>query len=136
MIGFESMCAYYEIFISLAKCDHMVFKMNGYNNAITYPNVLGDHKNCRLGKWYLTDAKEALGDASNYDLIDEPHANVHQYMNSGLETINENGDLKSAMGMFDTAENNSTRLFDILDSLVHEIIEKKSKNYKNTHLED
>ncbi|MBT0611449.1 CZB domain-containing protein [Campylobacter hyointestinalis subsp. hyointestinalis] len=135
MIGFESMCAYYEIFISLAKCDHVVFKINGYNNAITYPNSLGDHKNCRLGKWYLADAKEVLGDATNYALIDEPHANVHKYVNGGLDIINEEGNLRSAIDMFNHAEENSNRLFEILDNLVNEIIEKKSKNYKSAHLD-
>ncbi|CUU84929.1 Uncharacterised protein [Campylobacter hyointestinalis subsp. hyointestinalis] len=32
-------------------------------------------------------------------------------------------------------EENSNRLFEILDNLVHEIIEKKSKNYKSAHLD-
>jgi methyl-accepting chemotaxis protein len=43
-----------RVFMSLAKLDHVIWKVNTYLSAITKKEQFAfvDHHNCRLGKWY------------------------------------------------------------------------------------
>ena len=49
-----------RVFMSLAKLDHVLWKVNTYLSAITHKEQFAfvDHHNCRLGKWYYEAQKE------------------------------------------------------------------------------
>jgi len=69
-----------QIFIVLAKIDHIIYKSNTYN-AIVEAKVktkFSNHKECRLGKWYNTTGKDHFGKTPSYAKMDTPHAIVHQ----------------------------------------------------------
>ena len=51
-----------EAFVSLAKLDHIAFKLNGYKEIFSKSGKqLADHTSCRLGKWLASTGKEDLG---------------------------------------------------------------------------
>jgi len=51
-----------KLFMILIKIDHILFKSNAYSSVLSENRVqeFGDHKSCRLGKWYLEDGKRHL----------------------------------------------------------------------------
>src|SRR3989339_540183 len=52
-----------ELFITLAKLDHIAFKLSGYSAVFKDDHnfKFSDHTSCRFGKWYLGDAKRSFG---------------------------------------------------------------------------
>lgn len=69
-----------EIFMSLAKLDHVIWKVNTYisilEGAPSFKFV--DHHNCRLGKWYYEgDGKKSFSKLSSYSALEPYHARVH-----------------------------------------------------------
>ena len=123
-----------SLFIVLVKIDHILFKSNAYASLISENDKAEfvDHKNCRLGKWYLSEGKEHLGHTDSYKLIDEPHAIVHNNVLSNLDYIknhtamnpeNENNIINN----FKHMEEASKKLFNILDSAIMEIDPTKQK---------
>ena len=117
-----------SLFMVLVKIDHILFKSNAYTAVIseTKDSVFADHKNCRLGKWYLNAGKEHYGHTNGYKLIDAPHAKVHnsvlknaEFVKNGtaMEPVNEH----VIIGNFKEMEAESGKLFDILDGIVAEL---------------
>jgi methyl-accepting chemotaxis protein len=117
-----------SLFMVLVKIDHILFKSNAYTSVIAQKSLasFGDHKGCRLGKWYLDEGKERYGHTKSYALIDEPHAKVHTNVlknikivdaGSVMEPKNEN----EIINNFRVMEDESAKLFDILDRVVSEL---------------
>jgi methyl-accepting chemotaxis protein len=77
--------------LSLVKADHVVYKQRAYRaveagDAECSKLVAVDHKNCRLGKWYLSDAaRSQFGKHPRFAALDTPHAGVHQAAHRALE---------------------------------------------------
>ncbi len=119
------------LFMVLVKIDHILFKSNAYT-AVVSANPLTlfvDHKNCRLGKWYLGDGKKYYGHTQGYKLIDAPHAKVHEsviknaeFVKNGIATDARNEE--SIINNFRDMEVESRKLFDILDGITEELIPK------------
>ncbi len=69
-----------EIFMSLAKLDHVIWKVNTYLSVIEEKPAMTfvDHTKCRLGKWYYDgQGKEHFSHLSSYKMMDSCHAQVH-----------------------------------------------------------
>ena len=122
----ENLLISYEIFVLLAKVDHIVFKFNAYSSIFenNLKDAMSDHHNCRLGKWYETgDGFKAFGHTNNYRSIEAPHKIVHDKV---LESIScmERGDCikdaKTIIGNFTTVEDESKKLFSLLSNLIIE----------------
>ena len=69
-----------QTFMSLAKLDHVLWKVNTYLSVIagepTFPFV--DCHDCRLGKWYYEgEGQDAFSTTSSYASLEPPHARVH-----------------------------------------------------------
>jgi uncharacterized protein YoxC len=70
-----------SVFMSLAKLDHMVWKVNTYLSVNRGEPVFQfvDHHNCRLGKWYYAgEGKEFFANSNHYAALERPHATVHE----------------------------------------------------------
>lgn len=117
-----------SLFMVLVKIDHILFKSNAYASVVGEKNVssFSDHRNCRLGKWYLGAGKDVYGHTQNYKLIDAPHAKVHDFAllnvkyvddGSAMDPKNEKAIIKNFEGM----EEESAKLFAILDKIVQEL---------------
>jgi methyl-accepting chemotaxis protein len=85
-------------FVSLVKMDHIIYMQNAFRAFDLYDNpeseeakaVKTDHKNCRLGKWYLGLGQETFGETSAYKSLDLPHSKVHSSVHRALELVHKN----------------------------------------------
>jgi len=81
---FETLDISNQVFVNLAKIDHVIYKNNMYaylfGQVDKFNNV--DHHNCRLGKWYDGGVgKKQFGDMPSYSKLEKPHSIVHTYAN-------------------------------------------------------
>lgn len=114
-----------EMFINLAKLDHIVFKFNGYDAVFKddHSFTFSDHFSCRFGKWYMNEGKEIFSKTLSYSKIDPIHKTVHENVKSIPKFI-EDGAVKNAdkiISAFDLAEKASRELFVVLDTMANEI---------------
>jgi methyl-accepting chemotaxis protein len=123
-----------SLFMVLVKIDHILFKSNAYTAVISENKEapISTHQECRLGKWYLGAGKEHYGHTNGYKLIDAPHAKVHnsvlknvEYIKNGtaMEIANE----QTVIANFKEMEEESEKLFNILDGITNELIPSSSK---------
>ena len=116
-----------RLFTTLIKIDHILFKSNTYSSVLSEKKVqeFGDHKSCRLGKWYLSEGKENFGETPSYKAADMPHSQVHTYALKNIIYV-EQGDAMDPQNKeeivknFIEMEKNSQELFTLLDNMVIE----------------
>lgn len=114
-----------ELFITLAKLDHIAFKLSGYNAVFKDDHnfKFSDHTSCRFGKWYLSDGKETFAKTSSYAKVDPIHKIVHDRVRAIPDAI-QGGIIKNASKIvtgFSEAEKASKELFVVLDAMAEEI---------------
>ena len=113
-----------RVFMSLAKLDHILWKVNTYYSAITKEEQFKfvDHHNCRLGKWYYEgDGKELFSKSSHYRELENPHATVHNGTHKVFDLMVEKDVNKAAMiAAFEEMEQGSTEVFAVLDKILHD----------------
>ena len=117
-----------SLFMVLVKIDHILFKSNAYASVVgeRLDAAFSDHKSCRLGKWYLGAGKETYGHTQNYKFIDEPHAKVHDNALKNIKFVEEGSAMdpkneKVIISNFEVMEDESSKLFAILDRIVEEL---------------
>jgi methyl-accepting chemotaxis protein len=115
------------LFTTLVKIDHIMYKSYAYSAVVTEVEEieLGDHKNCRLGKWYSGDGKDLFGDTKSFADIDAPHAEVHKYAMKNMSYVREGSAMEPKnkqyiLANFEDMEKYSTELFNVLDAMVKE----------------
>jgi len=120
-------------FGSLAKMDHIIYMQNAYR-AVELSDtpdcdeakvVKVDHKNCRLGKWYLQDGKNDFGKTSNYPKLELPHSLVHSNVHRALELgqqdwIKDAHIRKQLLSHLQDAENASSQVIQLISDMVNE----------------
>ncbi len=113
-----------RVFMSLAKLDHILWKVNTYYSAITKEEQFKfiDHHNCRLGKWYNEgDGKENFSKTPSYSKLENPHAAVHNQTHKVFDLMVESSiDIKTLTNTFRSMESESDEIFIILDKILHE----------------
>ena len=113
-----------RVFMSLAKLDHILWKVNTYYSAITRKEQFKfvDHHNCRLGKWYYEgDGKENFSNTSHYKALEDPHATVHNGTHKVFDImVQENVDAKALVAAFKEMEDGSVKIFATLDKILHD----------------
>ncbi|MDH4945287.1 methyl-accepting chemotaxis protein [Sulfurimonas sp. C5] len=113
-----------RVFMSLAKLDHVLWKVNTYLSAVTQKEQFAfvDHHNCRLGKWYYEgEGKEAFSHTSHYSQLEAPHAIVHNGTHKVFDLIkDESIDLQALKAAFEEMEKGSDSVFNILDTILHD----------------
>ena len=113
-----------RIFISLAKIDHVLFKVKGYRGVLNNGEIeLTTHENCRFGKWINNEGKEIFQKTTAYKQIETPHKVVHNSVNTALECVKTGNclnDINYVKNLFNEAEKASTELFHILNDMLNE----------------
>ncbi|MCK9472371.1 nitrate- and nitrite sensing domain-containing protein [Sulfurimonas sp.] len=114
-----------ELFITLAKLDHIAFKLSGYSAVFKDDHnfKFSDHTSCRFGKWYMGDAKASFSLTASYGKIDPIHKTVHDKVRTIPDYIKD-GSVKNAdkiIAAFGDAERASKELFITLDTMAEEI---------------
>ena len=113
-----------RVFMSLAKLDHILWKVNTYFSAVTKKEQFKfvDHHNCRLGKWYYEgDGAEHFSKTAHYQSLENPHAIVHNGTHKVFNLISqENIDKDTLVKAFEEMEHGSEEVFRILDEILHD----------------
>ncbi|EAK9945899.1 chemotaxis protein [Campylobacter lari] len=115
-----------EIFISLAKLDHIAFKLNGYNEIIhASGKTLSDHLSCRLAKWISGIGKERFSNGRAFGKLNLPHQKVHENINQAITLASEeNTSSKLVQNQIldkcANAEKSSEDLFEIFKEMLNE----------------
>jgi methyl-accepting chemotaxis protein len=113
-----------RIFMSLAKLDHVLWKVNTYYSAITKEKQFAfvDHKNCRLGKWYYEgEGKQNFSKTPHYKNLEAPHAIVHNGTHKVFDLMVEDKvDINKLHEAFKEMEEGSDMIFTILDDILHD----------------
>ncbi len=113
-----------RIFMSLAKLDHILWKVNTYYSAITKEEQFKfvDHHNCRLGKWYYEgDGKQNFSHTSHYSQLENPHATVHNGTHKVFDLmVQENYSINEMVEAFEEMEEGSDAVFATLDKILHD----------------
>jgi len=113
-----------RVFISLAKLDHILWKVNTYYSAITKEEQFKfvDHHSCRLGKWYYEgEGKEHFSNSLYYKDLEIPHATVHNGTKKVFELIKDsNSRANLLIDAFKEMEEGSDKIFEILDKILHD----------------
>ena len=113
------------IFMSLAKLDHVIWKVNTYLSVIEQePNFeFVDCHNCRLGKWYYEgDGQRSFAATSSFRRLEAPHHRVHEATRRVFDLL-ESGlsrdDSTIADALIDM-EQSSDGVFEHLDAILAE----------------
>jgi len=113
-----------RVFMSLAKLDHILWKVNTYYSAITHKEQFNfvDHHNCRLGKWYYEgEGKEHFAKTPHYQMLEKPHAVVHNGTKKIFDLMNTSDiNIDAMIKAFKEMENGSVEVFKTLDMILHE----------------
>ena len=114
-----------RLFTTLVKVDHIIFKSRAYSAILlTNQNAnFADHKNCRMGKWYLGIGKERFGHTQAFKEMDIPHAKVHDMTFANMEyvhndTVIKGDNPKIIVKNFTAMEDASSTLFEKLDGML------------------
>jgi methyl-accepting chemotaxis protein len=112
-----------QVFVVLAKIDHIIFKANAYRDIIAGEKMsdFSTHSNCRLASWYKSTGKERFGTISSYKALASPHKIVHDMVHNNLKSIDtriENQD--EIVKNFENMESASDSLFIALDDMIKE----------------
>ncbi|WP_345980487.1 methyl-accepting chemotaxis protein [Sulfurimonas sp. HSL3-2] len=113
----------HELFVNMAKLDHMIFKTNAYSAIFDgkTDQKVSDHTNCNLGKWYANEGKADFQHSSSFAGIEAPHEQVHKNIKSAMDML-ESGNIKNdeIIKLFKNAEEASNKLFQLLDTMVRD----------------
>lgn len=110
-----------NIFVSLAKVDHVIWKVNTYLSVSRKEPAFDfvDHHNCRLGKWYYEgEGKEFFSTSPHFHDLEQPHSEVHGSTRDVFATLNkEQLDYSALMPALRKMEKASELVFDYLDRI-------------------
>ena len=113
-----------RIFMSLAKLDHVIWKVNTYLSALTKEEQFAfvDSHNCRLGKWYYEgEGADFFNKTSSYKLLETPHAHVHSSTKRIFDLMKtEDIHSKNFVSVIEEMEQESDKLFGVLDNMLSE----------------
>ncbi len=121
-----------RLFTTLVKVDHIIFKSKAYSTVLEADAsaVFADHKNCRMGKWYLGIGHDRFGNTKAFAQMDAPHAVVHNSVFKNIEFVKHGTTLKfdnpkHIVANFSAMEEASVELFTKLDAMIEEYGQSK-----------
>ena len=117
--GFDD-CTEDAALINFGRSDHSAFKkrvLDGVlNRSALHSHDLPDHRNCRLGKWYLAAQSTPIGSLPSFRQLDAPHALVHEHGKRALD-CKDQGNVDKAMLEIGELENASKQVLALLGEL-------------------
>ncbi len=113
-----------RVFVTLAKLDHVIWKINTYLSILKKEPVFKfvDYHNCRLGKWYYEgEGKRNFSHVHSYQDLEGPHAVVHNGTKTILEDLEQGKfDLDVFVKSIEEMEKGSEGVFEFLDRILAE----------------
>jgi len=116
-----------QLFTSLAKIDHVLFKQKAYSSVLAdeLEHTFVDHTQCKFGQWYYSDGINFFGKTASFKKIDSYHHDVHKYVLENMKYVEEKVHNKKEivpiiLENFVKIEDVSAKLFELFDSMVIE----------------
>ena len=120
MLGRIAELSLHDKIIRLAKADHVIWKKRLVDMSVgrlaLKADELSDHRNCRLGKWYYSDASERYRNNAAFRHLEQPHAAVHQHGKEAARLFGM-GKLHEALAEIGKVEEASVQVLADLDRL-------------------
>ncbi|MDY0238568.1 MAG: methyl-accepting chemotaxis protein [Campylobacterales bacterium] len=119
----------HELFLSLAKIDHTIFKTNGYLAVFTDDkDAKADNaSSCRFNSWYKNEGSDIFSKYSSFEKIAKPHVIVHDSILKVFQILKNNETLmkgEEIKSLFDEAEKRSKELFVYMDDILKEHVNR------------
>lgn len=77
--------------LNLARTDHLNLRWRVYNMLLGYEtideNVVGNPKDCRLGRWYYSSGIESFRDNEIFKSIEKPHNLLHEWAKESVLAV-------------------------------------------------
>ena len=121
-----------RVFMSLAKLDHIVWKVNTYLSVLDQEPSFAfvDDHNCRLGKWYYNgDGQSAFAQTASFGALEKPHAEVHQATKRVFDLLESgvDSDEDAIVDALENMEQASIGVFDCLDRILQEKADESAR---------
>jgi len=114
------------VFVILAKIDHTIYKSNAYS-SIFRREVKSDFNSvteCKLGKWYNTQAKDKFSHTQSYSLVDVPHRTIHLLVDKNISFISAGDKVvenkNEIIQNFENIELEGKKLYKLMEDMVDE----------------
>ena len=120
----------FALFLSNFKIHHIIFKSNAYSsvvNGTVTEELKQDYRHCGFGAWYYNEGQKHFGSNPTFKKMEAHHKRFHDEINDNLECALSGGCIAKAgskdeiIQRFKAAEEESNKLFDLMDQLVDEI---------------
>jgi len=115
-----------NVFVVLAKIDHILYKSRAYNSMISLKPILKEvnaHQ-CNLGVWYDGEGKARFANTASYPKLAAPHECVHKNANTNLHYLSGNVEedtlahAEEIISNFNRMEEASEELFILMDKML------------------
>lgn len=110
--------------VEIYKTDHLLWRWRVYNMLLDHEkvdiNVVGDYKQCRLGKWYYGIDCEKFRNNKTFIELEESHIELHKEAKNAVLAYERN-DINSAEQGLEKMDMCSRKVFAILDELKKEL---------------
>lgn len=107
--------------IDMAITDHLRWRWRIYNMIIGYETIheheVGDHHQCRLGKWIEGSASKNPAFANSLRKLEKPHSDIHSLAKRAVTTYNS-GDTNGAKATLDEIDRVSGIIIEELNALM------------------
>ncbi|MBN2782226.1 MAG: CZB domain-containing protein [Campylobacterales bacterium] len=120
-----------KLIMTLVKVDHIMFKSHAYSSMIHEKRIFTfeDKHNCKTGKWFNGVGKENFAKTKAYKALDSHHTAVHKFAENNLKfidskTVMDKENRKSIVDNFTGMEEESSKMFSLMDSM---LLEKNTK---------
>ncbi|MBL1243770.1 MAG: HAMP domain-containing protein [Sulfurimonas sp.] len=107
-----------ELFLNMAKLDHMVYKNYSYASMLDgkVDSQLDAHMSCSFTKWCESEGKKEFANKSDFHAIAPAHKKIHDNISKMISLINS-GKIDEIIALFKDTELSSSDLFRYLDSI-------------------
>ncbi len=110
--------------LDICKTDHLMWRWRVYNMILGYEKIdtdtIGTHLDCRLGKWYYSIGKEALGQNETFKSMEKPHIELHQMAKEAAEAYSR-GDITEAEKALEKMNECSSKVVQALDRIKEQL---------------
>jgi len=120
----------FALSMSKYKIHHILFKSNAYS-AVTNGNVSESlkkgYKDCGFGSWYYGEGQKLFPKNSTFKKMEAIHREFHELINKNIDCalqgacMSNADDKKEILNRFQSAEEYSSQLYVLIDTLVSEV---------------
>ena len=120
----------FALFLSTYKIHHILFKSNAYSsvvNGTVTEELKKDYRHCGFGLWYYETGQKLFGSNHTFKKMEHHHEQFHSLINDNLDCalsggcMSKNKSKDKIMQNFQTAEEHSNKLFELMDQLSEEL---------------